>query len=135
MREVLKDAVFIDSVTDLRGEELRVWRTPDGNVIIAGDRGSLLAFTPGSLGELRDLLDRAGMPGQVPTVRRCARCRHVLVDEDGQGWYYQVPVTDPRMPGLTFMDRVHECDGKPHDVRLEERRTKAEAAQAAGTEG
>lgn len=27
------------------------------------------------------------------TVRECARCGHVLVDEDDQGWYYQVPVT------------------------------------------
>lgn len=46
----------------------------------------------------------------------CARCRRVLVDQDDVGWYYQVPVTDPEIPGLTFMDRVHECDGKPHLV-------------------
>ncbi len=52
-------------------------------------------------------------------VRRCARCGHVLVDEDDAGWYYQTPVTDPRMPGLTFMDRVHECGGQSHDVRVE----------------
>jgi hypothetical protein len=51
-------------------------------------------------------------------VRECARCGRVLVDEDEQGWYFQVPVTDPRAPGLVFMDRVHDCDGKPHDVRL-----------------
>jgi hypothetical protein len=36
------------------------------------------------------------------------------VDEDDQGWYYQVPITLPEAPGLTFMDRVHECDGEPH---------------------
>jgi hypothetical protein len=40
----------------------------------------------------------------------------VLVDRDEQGWYYQAPVTDPRAPGLTFMDRVHECGGKPHSI-------------------
>jgi hypothetical protein len=28
-------------------------------------------------------------------TRGCARCQHVLVDEDELGWYYQVPVTDP----------------------------------------
>ena len=37
----------------------------------------------------------------------CVRCRHVLVDEDDQGWYYQTPVE---------MDRVHQCGGKPHLV-------------------
>lgn len=36
------------------------------------------------------------------------------MDEDDQGWYYQVPITLPEAPGLTFMDRVHECDGEPH---------------------
>jgi hypothetical protein len=50
-------------------------------------------------------------------TRECARCQHVLVDEDELGWYYQVPVTDPEFPGLTFAARVHDCDGKPHDVR------------------
>jgi hypothetical protein len=49
-------------------------------------------------------------------ARGCARCRRVLVDEDETGWYYQAPVTDPDVPGLTFMDRVHECDGQPHKV-------------------
>src|SRR5581483_8743267 len=51
-------------------------------------------------------------------ARECARCERVLVDEDDQGWYYQMPVTLPDAPGLTFMDRVHECYGKPHDARL-----------------
>jgi len=50
------------------------------------------------------------------TSKLCARCRHVLVDEDDEGWYYQVPVTLPDVPGLTFMDRVHQCEGKPHLV-------------------
>ena len=57
-------------------------------------------------------------------TRLCARCRKVLVDEDELGWYYQVPVEEnfgPLYPGgpdtmMTFMDRVHECDGKPHLV-------------------
>lgn len=48
--------------------------------------------------------------------RLCARCRRVLVDEDGQGWYYQIAVTSEEIPGLVFMDRVHRCDGKPHLV-------------------
>lgn len=49
-------------------------------------------------------------------TRLCACCRHVLVDEDDQGWYYQTPVETPEVPGLIFMDRVHQCDGKPHLV-------------------
>lgn len=49
---------------------------------------------------------------------KCTRCGHILVDEDEQGWYYQTPMADPEAPGLTFMDRVHECDGKPHEVSL-----------------
>jgi hypothetical protein len=53
-----------------------------------------------------------------PRIRKCARCLRTLVDEDELGWYYQVPVTDPRAPGLTFMDRVHVCfqTGQPHEV-------------------
>jgi hypothetical protein len=47
----------------------------------------------------------------------CQRCRRRLVDLDEVGWFYQKPVTSPEAPGLTFMDRVHECDGKPHSVR------------------
>jgi hypothetical protein len=82
MREVLKDAVFIGSVTDLRGEELRAWRTPDGNVIIAGDRGSLLTFTPGPLGEFRDLLDRAAMPGQAPRLEPAVIIEGTVTPED-----------------------------------------------------
>lgn len=46
--------------------------------------------------------------------RTCARCKHVLVDVDELGAYYQIPVTDSRMPGLTFMDRVHSCYGAAH---------------------
>lgn len=52
----------------------------------------------------------------VDHLRACTRCRKVLVDEDELGWYYQTPVTDPAVPGFTFMDRVHECEGKPHTV-------------------
>lgn len=56
--------------------------------------------------------------------RTCARCAHVLVGEDELGPYYQIPVTEntgPLSPGgpdtvLTFADRVHECDGKPHEL-------------------
>jgi plasmid maintenance system antidote protein VapI len=39
--------------------------------------------------------------------RICARCRRHLVDEDEAGF--------------TFMDRVHECDGRPHDVIIRDR--------------
>jgi hypothetical protein len=49
-------------------------------------------------------------------ARLCARCRRVLVDEDDQGWYYQTPVETPEVPGLILMDRIHQCDGKPHLV-------------------
>lgn len=54
-------------------------------------------------------------------ARGCGRCHRVLVDDDGDGWYYQAPFTDPGFPGLTFMDRVRECDGRSHEVisRLE----------------
>jgi hypothetical protein len=56
----------------------------------------------------------APAPVTVDYLRACARCRRLLVDEDELGWYYQTPVIDSRAPGLTFMDRVHECDGQPH---------------------
>src|SRR5579871_2233612 len=46
---------------------------------------------------------------------RCVRCDSPVFDDD-QGLYSQVPVTDPEMPGFTFMDRAHECGDppKPH---------------------
>ena len=44
----------------------------------------------------------------------CDRSRRVLVDQDDVGWYYQIPVESPEVPGLIFMDRMHQCDGKPH---------------------
>ena len=46
----------------------------------------------------------------------CLRCHRVLVDRDEVGWYYQVAVEMPEAPGLTFMDRVHECEGQPHEL-------------------
>lgn len=58
------------------------------------------------------------MGAQFPgDTRECGRCGKVLVGEDGDGWYYQVPGTDPLAPGLTFMDRVYRCGGPLHDVR------------------
>jgi len=44
----------------------------------------------------------------------CLRCRRILVDRGPEGWFYQEPVTDPGMPGLTFMDQIYECEGQPH---------------------
>jgi hypothetical protein len=44
----------------------------------------------------------------------CRRCGCTLVDQDEVGWYYQIPVNNGS--GLTFMDRVHECGGKPHEA-------------------
>ena len=60
------------------------------------------------------------LDGKGPSTRKCARCGRTLVAEDEQGWYYQTPVSDPNTPGLTFMDRVHGCDGQSHDVILPE---------------
>jgi len=56
--------------------------------------------------------------------RTCTRCLHVIVDVDELGPYYQVPAQEnvgPLFPGgpdtvLTFMNRVHECDGQPHSL-------------------
>ena len=70
--------------------------------------------------DLHDIPSGKAVTVDVATVnlaaRGCARCRKVLVDQDELGWYYQAPVTDPDVPGLTFMDRVHDCDGEPHEV-------------------
>lgn len=68
------------------------------------------------------LFDDNGRYRLTPSERTCTRCHRVLVDEDELGLYYQVPVQEnfgPLYEGgpdniLTFMDRVHECDGKPH---------------------
>ena len=31
------------------------------------------------------------------------------------GWYYQIAVAYPELPGFTFMDRVHTCGGRLHE--------------------
>lgn len=43
---------------------------------------------------------------------RCVRC-DLPIFEDDQGLYNQFPVTFPEAPGLTFMDRAHECGESP----------------------
>jgi hypothetical protein len=73
------------------------------------------------------LFDERGRYRLDPQQRTCVRCGHVLVDEDELGLYYQVPVEQnmgPLVPGgpdvvLTFADRVHECEGHPHQLPLE----------------
>jgi hypothetical protein len=75
---------------------------------------------------MTDLFTPEGRYLPVPQ-RTCTRCSHVLVDVDDAGPYYQVPSTEnmgPLYPGgpdtvLTFMDRVHECDGQPHILPAE----------------
>lgn len=70
------------------------------------------------------LFDDSGSYRLSPAERTCRRCRHVLVAEDELGMYYQVPVREnmgPLVPGgpdtwMTFADRVHECDGRPHQL-------------------
>ena len=42
---------------------------------------------------------------------RCRRCHRPIFEGD-TGWYCQVPIT---VGGLTFMDRVTECHGEPHE--------------------
>ena len=67
----------------------------------------------------------------------CLRCRRTLVDRDELGWYYQTPVTSPEAPGLTFMDRVHKCEGEPHllgEGVAERAEALEEVRQAAETE-
>jgi hypothetical protein len=72
---------------------------------------------------MTDLFTPEGRYLPVPQ-RTCTRCGHVLVDVDELGPYYQVPKTEnmgPLYPGgpdtvLTFMDRVHECDGQAHTL-------------------
>lgn len=74
------------------------------------------------------LFDDQGAYRLTAAQRTCARCGHILVDEDELGLYYQVPVTEElpaglQAPGLpttlTFMDRVHECNGRPHVLTAE----------------
>jgi hypothetical protein len=115
------------SLRDDYGRKIHVGRTQDGEFCVSITEGlrSVMAVLSGErLEAFTEAVDRLGVPGQAPPVaeareiRACARCEHVLVDQDELGWYYQVPATDPEVPGLTFMDRVHDCDGKPHDVRV-----------------
>jgi hypothetical protein len=42
-------------------------------------------------------------------VTLCVRCTKPIFEGD-TGWYSQQPFTDPAVPGLTFMDRVTECE-------------------------
>jgi hypothetical protein len=59
------EAVFVGTVTDVLGEELSVYRTPNGGALAYGDRGMRLGFGPEQVAGLREVLDRVAMPGQV----------------------------------------------------------------------
>jgi hypothetical protein len=52
------EAVELGTVTDVTGEEFRVYRTPNNSALIFGDLGTALGFDPAGLAALRALLDR-----------------------------------------------------------------------------
>lgn len=56
-------AVLAGSVTDVFGEALDIYRTPNGSVLVFGDGKTALGFDPGSLAELLEVLGRADMAG------------------------------------------------------------------------
>lgn len=55
-----------------------------------------------------------------PSVRVCARCLRILTGWNEQGWYYTRPTSAEVAATGRFSEQVHECDGAPHDVRLQE---------------
>lgn len=59
------EAVFVGATADVFDEKLSVYRTPNGSAVVKGSRGSALGLDPGQVTELRELLDRVAMPGQV----------------------------------------------------------------------
>lgn len=52
------DDTYIGSATDMGPEELKVYRTPAGNTLVTGDRGTVLMFRPDQLAAFRELLYR-----------------------------------------------------------------------------
>lgn len=114
--EVARELLELDDGEFYRGGSDLFWCCTDEDVAVQWLRDITgAAEACDRQAELQDEIADAASANQA--ARECARCGRVLVAEDEQGWYCQVPVTDPRAPGLTFMDRVHECDGKPHDAR------------------
>lgn len=60
----MSEPILLGTVTDYAGEQIRIIRRADGIVALNGEYGTWLGFTPDALTDLRDLLDRAAMPGQ-----------------------------------------------------------------------
>jgi hypothetical protein len=57
------ESVYLGYATSVNGEDHHVCRKPDGGVIAYGSKGTVLEFYLGPLADLRELLDRAAMPG------------------------------------------------------------------------
>lgn len=61
--------ILLGTVPDADGDLVEVWRNGDESVSLISLRGDedALTFAPGGLDEVRELLDRSAMPGQVTT--------------------------------------------------------------------
>jgi hypothetical protein len=59
--------LLLGTVPDADGDTVEVWRNGDGTVslILLREDGDALTFAPGGLDAVRELLDRAAMPGQA----------------------------------------------------------------------
>jgi hypothetical protein len=62
-KEESAEALYLGAATGVNGEDLHVCRKPDGGVIAYGSKGTVLEFYLGPSADLRELLDRAAMPG------------------------------------------------------------------------
>jgi hypothetical protein len=61
--ETTAESVYLGFATGATGEDLHVCAKPDGGMIAYGSQGTVLEFYLGPLADLRELLDRAAMPG------------------------------------------------------------------------
>ena len=57
--------VLLGVVNDGEGDEIRVYADAGGTVSLDWDRGHLMVLGRTARDQLRDLLDRAAMPGQA----------------------------------------------------------------------
>lgn len=59
------DEVCLGSVRDPENDEITVFADGDGTVSLRWEFGADMVFGPVARDQLRELLDRAAMPGQV----------------------------------------------------------------------
>lgn len=84
----VSNAILLGVIADADGDEIEVSVDGDGTVVLEWEHGSAMTLGRVARDKLRELLDRAAMPGQAREYRRpcCDHCNNLAGDPDGHDY-------------------------------------------------